>query len=93
MHSKRHTTTGNSGSSARDDLFTPKSVGGNDSSRSYDQNRQASPVVGMNSASAYQQQVTGRDDSLELEHVIGYTGRGYNTVQFHPTDENMLISW
>ena len=30
-------------------------------------------------------------DLLELEHVFGYSGRHQNTVQYHPTDENMIL--
>jgi WD40 repeat protein len=33
----------------------------------------------------------GADDVLELEHVIGYTGRNLGTVQFCPGDKNIFI--
>ena len=32
-------------------------------------------------------------DPLELEHMIGYTGEGAQSIQFHPKEKDMLVGY
>ena len=31
------------------------------------------------------------EDVMELEHVIGFTGKAKNTLHYHPTMENTIV--
>jgi cilia- and flagella-associated protein 52 len=35
----------------------------------------------------------GTADPLELEHMIGYTGEGAQSIQYHPTERDTLVGY
>ena len=35
----------------------------------------------------------GTADPLELEHMIGYTGQGAQSIQYHPTERDTLVGY
>lgn len=80
--------------SRRPDLFTsrtnPKtarSIGPLPSGRSYGGPQQQSSSARLN----VEQNSEAVDDCMELEHVFGYSGRYPKTLQFHPTQPNIIV--
>lgn len=68
------------GAANRQDLFTPQGSKSGFSSARAVAERPPSPA---NNAG---------EDPLELEHVIGYTGRGVNTLWYNPAEPDMYIT-